>query len=243
MRTPAPDPGIEATRQTILKQRSSEDVEELVRWAARVGHEINNQLTVIHGLADTLRTATHLPSDLRRDVADIEAAALRAAQRTRSLLEQSRKLSVRLERLDVVNLVSSLDHNLRRMVGPSIRIETEVPDRPCWVHGDPESLREALVNLVLNARDAVAETGEIRLIVAEKEDTVDLTVRDDGHGMDEDTRNRIFEPFFSTKPRGSGTGWGLAQVKEAVGIANGHIEVASTPGDGTEFRMRFLKSH
>jgi signal transduction histidine kinase len=241
-------------RRAAALEAQAERMEAIGRVAGGVAHEVNNMMTVIAGFSDFL-IGSLPPADPRaNDVAEIRRAADRAAGITRQLLAYSRQQLLQPTPLDLAILVRRMHPVLGRIVGPGVRLELRAPARPAAVQADPTQLEQVLVNLALNARDAMAGRGRLTLSVqavtvgqarpnlqgAERMPPgryVELTVSDTGHGMDAATQARVFEPFFTTKPAGHGSGLGLATVYGIVKQSGGFIWVASEAGRGTTFRV------
>jgi signal transduction histidine kinase len=236
-----------------------ERMEAIAKVAGGVAHEVNNMMTVIAGFSGFLEGS--LPAGDRRaeDLGEIRRAADRAAGITRQLLAYSRQQVLLPTALDLNTLVSQSLPVFARLLGPDVRVLFEPAAPSARIRADPSQLDQVLVNLVLNARDAMDGDGTLRLatetvLVADPQpDTlpgvhmppgsyVRLTVSDTGHGMDAATQARIFEPFFTTKPAGKGSGLGLATVYGIVKQSDGYIWVSSEPGRGTAFRI-YLPEH
>ncbi|MEO7987056.1 MAG: chemotaxis protein CheB [Gemmatimonadales bacterium] len=222
--------------------------------AGGVAHEINNQMTVVLGYTDFLLRQMADSDPMRTDVARIVKAARRSAEVTGQLLAFSRRQRLEPVVLDLNTFVAASETLLRRMVGPDIEIEIMLGDGVGRVRADQAQLEQVLVNLSLNARDAMQGSGRLILEttaihvadpVAPSPNTAAvprgmyarLTVRDTGAGMDPSTQARIFEPFFTTKPPGSGTGLGLASVYGMVRQSGGSVWVESELGRGTTFTI------
>jgi PAS domain S-box-containing protein len=230
-----------------LQLRQAQKMEALGRLAGGVAHEFNNLLTVILGHAQLLNGES-----TREERRAIIQAAEGAGELTRHLLSFSRQ-AVRAPMLvDLDETVATVGKLATRVVGKQIQVLTERADRPCLVRADGNQLHQVLLNLALNAKDAMPQGGVLRLRARVQEVDPDRAARlpgarggacvivevsDTGVGMDAATRARIFEPFFTTKPAGKGTGLGLAIVYGAVRQSGGMIEVESQPGHGTTFRI------
>jgi len=239
-------------RQTQQAMRQSQKMEALGRLAGGVAHDFNNLLTVIIGCAELLRDGL-APDDPARDDADeILHTAERAADLTSQMLAFSRRQVLKPVVLDMVDVVVPMQKMLRRLIGEHIRVDFREPDAPCCVMADRTHIEQVLVNLVVNARDAMPDGGQLTVTIARQDwnenavamtDSpppgryVILTVADTGRGMDEATRSRLFEPFFTTKEQGKGTGLGLATVYGIVRQSGGDILVQSELGQGTTFRV------
>ncbi|MDJ0973586.1 MAG: ATP-binding protein [Planctomycetota bacterium] len=231
------------------KLRQAQKMEALGRLAGGVAHDFNNILTVIMTSAELLRGRLPTGSADSRHAAQIVAAAETAAEMTQKLLTFSRDKLAQAQTLDVnAELTATLDL-LRRLVGEHITFVTELtPDAP-QIHLAASDLQQVLINLVVNARDAMKGGGEITIstsVVSGSGETgqgesayvgryARMAVRDTGCGMDDETRANIFEPFFSTKSEKRGSGLGLATVYGIVRQAQGHVRVLSRKGQGTCF--------
>jgi signal transduction histidine kinase len=232
----------------------AERMEAITRVAGGVAHEVNNMMTVITGFSGFLEGALP-PGDSRADdVAEIRRAADRAAGITRQLLAYSRQQVLQPTRLDLNALVQQSVPMFARLLGPGVHVQLDqAPDVPL-VRADQTQIEQVLVNLVLNARDAMAGQGTLTVttgtfVLQEGQRAHELgvrmpagryarlTVSDTGTGMDAATRARVFEPFFTTKPAGQGSGLGLATVYGIVKQSGGYIWVYSEVGHGTAFKI------
>ncbi|MDP9285715.1 MAG: ATP-binding protein [Actinomycetota bacterium] len=225
----------------------SQKMEAVGQLAGGIAHDFNNLLTVILGFANIL--AARLDEGAGSELKEIRQAAERAAALTHQLLAFSRRQPHTSELVDVNALVSSVEQMVRHLIGEDVRLTITASAELALVRADPSQLEQVLVNLVVNARDALSIGGEIRIAVStvdadERSDEseppgehVVLSVSDTGTGMSEETAARIFEPFFTTKEQGKGTGLGLATVYGIVEQAGGRIAVASEVGRGTEFTI------
>ncbi|MBW2525394.1 MAG: response regulator [Deltaproteobacteria bacterium] len=241
-------------REARLQQQleSSHRLEALGRLAGGVAHDFNNLLTAILGYAELVKAA--LPDDSRQhaDVDQIVTAGERARQLVAQLLAFSRRQVVLPERLDLNELVRALHGMLERIIGEDVELRLGLAPEPAYVEVDRAKLEQAIMNLAVNARDAMPDGGrlliETELVPSEArrsdddgpagdEQLVLLRIRDNGQGMDEEVRARVFEPFFTTKEVGNGTGLGLAMVYGVITQHDGQITVESTPGEGTEIRI------
>ncbi len=237
-------------RRSEEAARSAHKMEALGHLAGGIAQEFNNLLTVIQGHASILESQIPLDDQRRESLEEILRASERAAETTKRILAFGRRDGGAPVVLDpgaaVRGLVPVLDPLLERNISLHLEIE---PRLPC-VRIDPASLDQLILNLVLNARDAMPEGGRltIRLKRASQETSLDgipsveLSVIDSGSGMDEPTRRRLFEPYFTTKPKGKGSGLGLATVHSIVTQAGGRTNVWSEPGRGTEFTIRLPAS-
>ncbi|HEV8598905.1 MAG TPA: PAS domain S-box protein [Gemmatimonadales bacterium] len=228
-------------------------MDSLGRLAGGVAHDFNNLLTVIRGYADVLSGQLSGEDPRLAEVREIRRAADRATSLTRQLLAMSRRQVLVPREVDLNALVQDLERMLRRVIGEDIDIVVVAGAELGRVRADPSQLEQVLLNLAVNARDAMPNGGSltistIRVRVAPGHDEsaaggvapgdyLVLGVADTGVGMDQETKRRIFEPFFTTKPAGEGTGLGLATVYGIVRQSGGAITVESEPGKGTRFRV------
>jgi len=244
----------EALRRSEEQLIQSQKMEAVGQLAGGLAHDFNNLVAVITGYCGFLRQ--DLPADDARmnDIKEIQAAAESAASLTRQLLAFSRKQVLQPKIVNLNDSVAQLEHMLRRLIGSHIEIRTQLQPDLQLVKADPNQLDQVVMNLAVNARDAMPGGGilsletENVLLDAEYARThpgvrpgphVVLCIRDNGVGMDADTQARIFEPFFTTKDPGRGTGLGLSTVYGIVRQSGGHIWVYSEPGLGTVFKIYF----
>ena len=238
-------------REQILRQ--AQKMDSVGRLAGGVAHDFNNHLTSILGFAQLVLVELPEGDELREDVAEIATAARRASSLTRQLLAFSRRQLLKPETLDLNTVVTDMARMLVRLIGEDVRLVLELSPETLVVHADAGQLEQVLMNLVVNARDAmpgggrvVVRTGVVdipplvvrlrRLDVAPGS-YVSLEVVDEGTGMPEEVRSKVFEPFFTTKPKGRGTGLGLSVVYGIVRQHDGVIDVISQPGEGSTFRV------
>lgn len=218
--------------------RQAQKMEAIGALAGGIAHDFNNLLTVIGGCTDLLLKARASQDPDQIELEEIRLATQRAAALTQQLLAFGRKQVMTPEVIDLNGAVLHMQRLLSRLVREDISLVADPAARPAWVRLDPNQIEQVLLNLVLNARDALPHGGRIRLAVAHEGGDVRLTVSDNGVGMSADVCARAFEPFFTTK--GShGTGLGLASAHGIVHQSNGCITVESTEGAGTTFTMRF----
>ncbi|HKA35816.1 MAG TPA: ATP-binding protein [Thermoanaerobaculia bacterium] len=236
---------IDVTERKRLEEqfREVQKMEAVGRLAGGVAHDFNNILTAILGYTDLLGASLSAANPLREEVEGIRNAAQRASALTRQLLAFSRRQVLVVETVDLNVLVRDMERMLHRVIGQDIRISTECDPLPARVRADRGQLEQVLVNLVINARDAMPAGGSIRIrtrnsAAEDGSPEVVLTVADNGTGMDADTVAHIFEPFYTTKEKGKGTGLGLATVYGIVEQSGGRIEVSSEVGRGSVFRVR-----
>jgi two-component system, cell cycle sensor histidine kinase and response regulator CckA len=220
-------------RRLEAELRQAQKMEAIGRLAGGVAHDFNNLLTVINGNAEVLRAA--LPGDDRALAEEIVRAGERASALTRQLLAFSRKGVVAPKVLCPNATIEAVQKMLSRLVGERVEVRVELDELAGHVKIDPGQLEQALMNLAVNARDAMPDGGTLTFRTRGLADVVRIEVADTGHGMDATVKARIFEPFFTTKPAGEGTGLGLATVKSIVEQAGGTIAVHSEPGRGATF--------
>lgn len=240
--------------------RQAQKMDAIGRLAGGVAHDFNNLLTAIIGYADVIYERLHegdgRDDHIRRDIAEIRKAADRAAALTRQLLAFGRKQFLRPQLLDLNETAAGLMQMLPRVIGEHIQTVSRLAPGLRRVTADPNQMEQVLVNLVLNARDAMPHGGTITIETANVDLTADriaseglakppgpyvmLAVSDTGTGMDAETRARAFEPFFTTKPTGKGTGLGLATVYGIVEQSGGAITIQTALGHGTTVRIYLL---
>ena len=227
-------------RRRVEEQlRQSQKMDALGQLAGGVAHDFNNLLTAISANAELMTFELDEQCAGREELEEIRRTVRRGADLTRQLLAFSRPDNTgRLEALDLNVVVRNAEKMLRRVIGEHVWLETKLAPGPALIRADNGQMEQVLVNLVVNARDAMPEGGLICIETTQGAEGVALLVRDTGHGMDEATRSRMFEPFFTTKPAGKGTGLGLATVYGIVRQSGGRIEVASAVGEGTTFAIR-----
>lgn len=230
--------------------RQAQRMESVGRLAGGVAHDFNNLLTVINGYTELLLHMLDSESPLREPLEQIKKAGAQTAALTRQLLAFSRKQVLQPRRLDLNHLVTSQEPLLRRLIGADVELVIRLDPALAPVLADPSQLEQVLMNLVLNARDAMPHGGQLIIETTNVQippglngwqmdvpsgDYVRLSVSDTGCGMDAETLSHIFEPFFTTKEAGRGTGLGLATVYGIVTQSGGHVWVHSRPGSGTRF--------
>jgi two-component system, cell cycle sensor histidine kinase and response regulator CckA len=239
-----------ARTQAALEEqlRQAQKMEAIGQLAGGIAHDFNNLLTAILGYSELLTDQIGPDKPLGRDLREIMTAAQRAAALTRQLLAFSRKQVLTVTALDLNQVVRDIEAMLRRLIGEHITITTELAADLHAVMADATQLEQVLMNLAVNARDAMPHGGALTIrtwnAIAEAGDAVrgaglrvSLSVTDAGTGMAPEIQARIFEPFFTTKERGHGTGLGLAAVHGIVTQLGGSIAVESVVGHGTTFRI------
>ncbi len=245
---------VDVTAHTELQSQflQAQKMESVGRLAGGVAHDFNNLLTAINGTADLAMLGLREDDPLLGDLREIRRAGDRAAALTRQLLAFSRKQVLEPAVLSLTTLIADLERMLRRLISEDVTLEIASEPDLGQVKADPGQLEQVLVNLVVNARDAMPQGGTVRIATRNVDldeaftrmhpgvppgAYVELAVSDTGAGMDEATAERIFEPFFTTKGAGKGTGLGLSTVFGIVTQSGGSIHVASEPGCGTRFTI------
>ncbi|MGC1255231.1 MAG: PAS domain S-box protein [Candidatus Acidiferrales bacterium] len=239
-------------KQLEEQLRQAQKMEAVGRLAGGIAHDFNNLLMVIQGYADLLTERLAEGDPLRRNAEQIQTASQRATSLTRQLLAFSRKQMLAPKVLNVQSVVVDMEKILRRLIGEDIQLETSsVPDLGL-IKADRSQIEQVIMNLAVNARDAMPEGGRLTIETANVEldkaaahppavlspgKYVMLAVTDNGCGMDAETQAHIFEPFFTTKEKGKGTGLGLATVYGIVKQSGGYVWVYTEPGRGTSFKV------
>ena len=240
----------EDLRGAEAQLRQAQKMEAVGRLAGGIAHDFNNVLTVVKSFTEFLLEDLDATDPRRADVQEIAKAADRAAGMTRRLLAFSRRQVLQPRQLDLNAVIGGMERMLQRLIGDDVRIMTSLDNALLPVQADPGSSEQVILNLVVNARDAMRnggtltiETHNARLDRPDANWAIQpgpyamLSIRDTGHGMDAATQARIFEPFFTTKGQGEGTGLGLAMVYGIIKQSRGHIWVASRPDQGTTFTI------
>ena len=222
-------------REAEAERRQGQRLEALGQLAGGVAHDFNNLLAAIRGYADFVREALAPGTQARSDMDELLRAVDRAGSLTRQLLVFTRRQPVARARIDPAVVIDGAAGLLRHLLGEQVELRADLPPGLGHVLADPAQLEQAVVNLALNARDAMPDGGVLEVGVERLGDLLRLRVRDTGAGMDEATLARIYEPFFTTKGPGRGTGLGLSMVYGFVRAAGGAIRVTSAPGKGTSF--------
>jgi len=241
-----------ALRKSEDQLRQSQKMEAVGKLAGGVAHDFNNLLSVITGYTELLLFKLDGKNPARRELEEIHRAGERAAALTGQLLAFSRRQVLQPKLLQLPDVVENIGKMLRRLIGEDIEFVTEASPDPWTVRADPSQVEQILMNLVVNARDAMPRGGKLvistgtlalRAPIVERELTIPpgryatLKVADNGCGMDERILSRIFEPFYTTKAPGKGTGLGLATVYGIVKQSGGFIRVQSAPGGGTSITV------
>jgi signal transduction histidine kinase/CheY-like chemotaxis protein len=245
---------LDVTEQRKLEAqlRQSQKMDAIGQLAAGVAHDFNNLLTIIHGHASLQMARPNQDAQMAHSLTQVKMAADRAATLTRQLLAFSRKQVMQPRALSLNESIQQSQAMLKRLLGETITLDCScAPELPC-VFADENSMDQVIMNLVVNARDAMPNGGTLRLVTsavklgaedvlshpeARPGEFVRLSVIDNGTGIDTTVLNRIFEPFFTTKPQGKGTGLGLSTVYGIVKQHDGWVEVESAPGLGSKFHI------
>jgi len=241
------------TERKQLEERLSlsQRMEAVGKLAGGIAHDFNNLLTAVTGYSELLLGRLNEADPLRKDVLEIRKAAEHATSLTRQLLAFSRRQVLQPKVMKINTIVVEMDTMLRRLIGEDIDLVTVLGAKVGYVKADPVQIEQVILNLVINARDAMPNGGRLTIETANVEldeayarrhadvrpgSYVMLAVSDTGCGMDEKTKSRLFEPFFTTKGLGKGTGLGLSTIYGIVKQSDGHIWVYSEPGQGTTFK-------
>ncbi len=249
----------DVTREMQLEEqfRQSQKMEALGRLAGGIAHDFNNLLTVIHLSTRLLERQMHPEDPLWEHVQRIHETGERAAKLTKQLLSFSRREVIEPQVLNLSQIVRDLSRMLQRIIGEDITMAMVLADDLWPLRVDPSQIDQVLMNLVVNARDAMPEGGTLTIETAnitldksyaarhvdvQPGEYVMLAISDTGIGIDDEARGHLFEPFFTTKERGEGTGLGLSTVFGIVRQGGGHIDVYSQVGQGTTFRIYFPRA-
>lgn len=244
----------DVTERKVLEQQlqQSQKMDAVGRLAGGVAHDFNNMLAVITGYSELLQLQFPSEDPAAKLLNEIQKAGERAAGLTQQLLVFSRQQVIEPKLLDLREVVNNFDTMLRRLIGEDITVAVVASAAPCYVRADPSQLEQVILNLAVNARDAMPRGGRLTLEIQSVEldpeyarhhldvkpgRYVMLAVSDTGSGMDAETQARIFEPFFTTKARGAGTGLGLSTVYGIVKQNGGDIWIYSELGKGTTFKV------
>lgn len=247
----------EALQESEAQLQQAQKMEAVGRLAGGIAHDFNNLLTAIKGRTELLLGEGDAGARIEGDLAEIRAAAIRAATLTRQLLAFSRRQVLEPKVLDLNRIVREIESMLRRLIGEDVILITRLAEELGPVLADPGHVEQVLMNLLVNARDAMPEGGTVTIETANVEldrraarleglsdggSYVLLQVSDTGCGIPAELHERIFEPFFTTKEQGKGTGLGLSMIWGIVKQSGGHITVRSVVGEGTTFRILLPRS-
>ena len=224
----------ERYRQTAHTQK----MEALGSMAGMIAHDFNNLLTTIMGYTSILKNGGRLDSSDREYLDQVEEASRRAADLTSRLLAFARGGVLRSGTLDLRAVVRDAMRLGEAALHDRVSLSAALPEGPVAAEGDDGQIQQAILNVLLNARDAMPEGGHVEVSLVQEGEEAVIRIADDGPGMDAATRERIFDPFFTTKPAGSGTGLGMSISYGIVKAHGGVIDVESAPGKGTTFWMR-----
>lgn len=234
----------------------AQKMEAIGRLSGGVAHDFNNLLTGIIGLTQLAIEGVDAESSTYEILQRILTSARRGSKLTKQLLNLSRKHVIKPHTIDLVKVVGNMEDMLRSVIGEDVVLDFRIPGEPVYIQADPSQIEQVIMNLVVNARDAMPQGGKLGVYiedlpeagtVGKVEDSgsyggyVCLVVSDTGCGMDREIQSRIFDPFFTTKPPGRGTGLGLSTVYGTVTQLGGIIEVESAPGSGSKFSVYFPK--
>ncbi|MGA2639851.1 MAG: PAS domain S-box protein [Spirochaetia bacterium] len=245
---------VTASRQTEEQLRQAQKMEAVGRLAGGIAHDFNNLITVIKGFSDLVLSGVPKGSRLAEDIAQVKGAADRAADLTSRLLAFSRKQVLEPRVVDPVALIRGIETMLKRVIGEDVAVIVDLAADTGRIMADPGQIEQVLMNLAVNARDAMPRGGTLHISTGNRTESelpesefpdlkqgeyVRLFVSDTGHGMDKNTLAHIFEPFFTTKDQGRGTGMGLSTVYGIVTQSGGRISCTSSPGAGAAFTVLF----
>ncbi|MBI1373083.1 MAG: PAS domain S-box protein [Phycisphaera sp.] len=237
----------EQTKATLEAElRQAQKLEAVGTLASGIAHDFSNLLTALYGYIEDAREEVAEDHPARQTLAMIERVADEASGVTRSLLTFTHKSAVEKTAVNLADVVEGAFHLLRRVLPASVRIRTHLDQRDhVWTNGDAAQLQQIVMNLAINARDAMPDGGQLEITVRPTDaapgeaELVEMIVTDTGVGMSDKVIARIFEPFFTTKARGKGTGLGLSIIHGIVTDHGGRVDVQSQPGKGTTFTLLF----
>jgi PAS domain S-box-containing protein len=235
----------DATERHALESqlRQAQKMEAIGNLAGGIAHDFNNLMTAVIGYSDLLLGDLAGHERQAEKVGLIRESAVRASDLTRQLLAFSRRQVLQTVDIDLRDVVERMESLLRMLIGDHITLVTMYGSESVVLRADPTQLEQVVMNLAVNARDAMPGGGTLTIAVVSNGQTGTLSVADEGTGMDADVLARIFEPFYTTKPVGEGSGLGLSTVHGIVGQTGGSTHVESTPGSGTTFLVRLPLAH
>jgi PAS domain S-box-containing protein len=230
--------------------RQAQKMEAVGRLATGIAHDFNNLITVLLGYSDELIEEASPNTAFHSAAVEVRRAADRASALTQQLLAFSRRQATVAHAVDINQVITTMEDLIRRLIGPEIRLEVALQPELATISADQQQIGQVLMNLVVNARDAMPQGGTVRIETSNVDvgaDMVDfipgphvaLFVSDTGVGMTREVRDHLFEPFFTTKESGQGTGLGLSMVQAIVRQCGGHVLVDSEPNRGTTFKLYF----
>ena len=230
---------LDSTDRRMLEEQLTQarKMEAVGQLTGGVAHDFNNLLTVVLGNIDMMARKSEDPAQRERRIDAMRQAAERGRDLTRQLLAFSRRQHLSPVTLDVNQLVDGFAPLMRQAVGEAVTLKLSLSKKSICANVDPTQLETALLNLAVNARDAMPDGGTLTIATNLKGSQVSIEVRDTGVGMTAEVRDRVFEPFFTTKDVGKGSGLGLSQVYGFVRQSEGHVEIDSTPGAGATVRL------
>jgi len=246
----------EALQETFNQFQQSQKMEAIGRLAGGIAHDFNNLLTSILGFSNMALEQVDEEDDVHMDLQEVVQAANRAQNLTQKLLALSRKDVPDSHPIDLNQLLAEMDNLIRVTLHENLQLSVKMDPRPCIIKADPTSMEQVILNLAVNARDAMPRSGSLYIETAilnlteaeaaqegtDQGEVVRLSIRDTGYGMNPEVLEHAFEPFFTTKDAGQGTGLGLSTVYAIIKQFNGNIQLKSEPGEGTEFQI-FLPRH
>ncbi|MGD9488660.1 MAG: PAS domain S-box protein [Calditrichaceae bacterium] len=243
---------ITETKNLEEQLMQAQKMEAVGRLAGGIAHDFNNLLTVINGYSELLTSRLRKDDPIYREASQIRNAGERAARLTNQLLAFSRRQILQPKVFDINELLREMEKMLGRLIGEDIELITLFPDNVCLIKADPNQIDQVIMNMAVNARDAMPDGGKL-IIETQNIEILDdhvkqrrmvepglyvrLSLSDTGSGMDKQTQAHIFEPFFTTKEQGKGTGLGLATVYGIIKQSGGYIWLYSEPGQGTTFKI------
>jgi signal transduction histidine kinase/ActR/RegA family two-component response regulator len=230
---------VEERKSTERQLAQAQKMESLGRLAGGVAHDFNNLLTAILGNVELTRLDLPEDSPLLQNLDEIQHASESAQALVRQLLVFGRKHVAEVMVVDLRQALTDSTRLLRRLLGADVKVELGLPERPLYARLDPMQFEQVIVNLAVNARDAMPRGGRLVIKLESLNGQARVTVTDTGVGMTEEVRARVFEPFFTTKPVGKGTGLGLSLVFAVVRQSDGNVTVESKLGKGTSFVLEF----
>ncbi|MGZ6018309.1 MAG: ATP-binding protein, partial [Phenylobacterium sp.] len=230
----------DATERRAIEERlaRAREMEAVGQLTGGIAHDFNNLLTVVLGNIDIMARKTEDEARRARRIDAVRQAAERGRDLTKQLLAFSRRQQLSPVSLDVNALISGFAPLIRQAVGEAVTLDLLLSDEVLCAHADPTQLETALLNLAVNARDAMPDGGQLMISTRRDANHVMIEVRDTGVGMSPEVRERVFEPFFTTKEVGKGSGLGLSQVYGFVRQSEGEVQLHSTVGQGTTFALR-----